>query len=67
MGQLFDIAEFRSSRAQAEKGPVVDDDFLLNEGLHVLAAYRSIQDLQLRHRLKALIEEIAGLSCRSCR
>ena len=49
-------------RTEDQRRAAPYEDFLLKEGLEVLAAYRSISDDAVRQSLKTLIENMARLS-----
>ena len=63
MAEIFDFARCLSARAQPDDSDSATlEEFLLNEGLELLAAYRAIPDTKMRMRLKRLVEDVAALS-----
>ena len=53
------IVKLAAYRLAALEETALDDDFLVKEGLDVLAAYRRIRDDKLRKALRELIFQIA--------
>ena len=53
------IVKLAAYRLAAPEKTALDDDFLVKEGLDVLAAYRRIRDDKLRKALRELIFQIA--------
>lgn len=37
------------------------DEFLISEGLELLAAYRAISNIELRDKIRGLVKELAAL------
>ncbi len=61
-GKILSFADYmRAIDEDGENVPDVSrDEFLLDEGLELLASYRSIHDRAMRLKIKALVEMIAS-------
>ena len=61
---MNDVIEFgdyaRLPRRKSEEAGLLSETFLLEEGLDLLASYRSIADPKIRMSLKNLVENVAA-------
>ncbi len=59
MDDIIKIEDYISGHTELHEGDASDNQFLIDEGLELLSAYRSISDRGVRLALKELVERVA--------